>query len=203
MGELRLSDYSSDIFILSLILLVVSGLAVPWAQVSVSSLGEFLYLLVLPWLVLIPLHEGLHALVARLFGARVRFGVTSFGKLIVAPYVAIETPLRARRYALVSLAPLLPSAVFLSLAWFLRSNFWALAYVFNTAGMAGDFLTALWLLRLPPDSEVFDDGTALVSDAEISTSYPGWVSPALKVAILLLFLVILILGRVEVVVENG
>ncbi|WP_148882721.1 DUF3267 domain-containing protein [Thermococcus aciditolerans] len=203
MGELRLSDHSSDVVILSFLLLVVSALAVPWLEVSIGSPGDFLYLLVLPWVVLVPLHEGLHALVAKVFGAKVRFGITTFGKLIVAPYIAIETPLRAREYAVVTLAPLLISAAFLSLAWLLRSNFWALAYVFNTAGMAGDFLTALSLLRMPPDAKVFDDGTTLRSDAEISLSYPGWASPALKVAILLLFLVILILGRVEVVVENG
>ncbi|WP_297470300.1 hypothetical protein [Thermococcus sp.] len=48
MGELRLSDYSSDIVILSLLLLIVSALAVPWVEVSVSSPGDALYFLLLP-----------------------------------------------------------------------------------------------------------------------------------------------------------
>ncbi|AFL94769.1 hypothetical protein CL1_0562 [Thermococcus cleftensis] len=65
MGELRLSDYSSDVVILSFLLLVVSALAVPWLEVSIGSLGDFLYLLVLPWVVLVPLHEGLHALLPK------------------------------------------------------------------------------------------------------------------------------------------
>ncbi|WP_052304111.1 DUF3267 domain-containing protein [Thermococcus cleftensis] len=112
-------------------------------------------------------------LVAKVFGAKVRFGITTFGKLIVAPFITIETPLRAREYAVVSLAPLLLSATFLSLAWLLRSNFWALAYVFNTAGIAGDFLMVLSLLRMYPDAKVFDDGTTLRSDADVPSRIQG------------------------------
>jgi len=52
--------------------------------------------------VIIHFHEGLHALVAKLFGARVRFDVPTFGKLIVAPYTAVETPLTARRFIAVT-----------------------------------------------------------------------------------------------------
>ncbi len=48
MGELKLSDYSSDIAILSPFLLIVSALAVPWVEVSLSSLVDALYFL-LPW----------------------------------------------------------------------------------------------------------------------------------------------------------
>ncbi|WP_148202349.1 metalloprotease family protein [Thermococcus onnurineus] len=103
---------------------------------------------------------------------------------------------------LFSLAPLLLSAVSFSFAWLLRSNLWALVYVFNTAGMAGDFLTALALLRMPPDAAVFDDGTVLRSDEEIPRPYPRWVSSAIKVVIALAFLVILIFGRIEVVIEK-
>ncbi|WP_223211923.1 hypothetical protein [Thermococcus henrietii] len=79
MGEFRLSDYSSDFLTLSLLLLIGSAFTVPWVEVSVSSLWDFVYYLILPWVVVIPFHEGLHALVAKLFGARGRFGVTTFG----------------------------------------------------------------------------------------------------------------------------
>ena len=203
MGELRLSDYSSDVPILSFLLLFLSPLAVPWLEASVSSPGDALYPLFLPWALIIPLHEGLHALTAKLLGARVRFGVTTINKFVLAPYVAIETPLPAGKYVLVSLSPLILSLATLALAWLLHSNFWALVYVFNTAGMAGDFLTALVLLRMPPDEEVFDDGTTLRSGSEVPIPYPSWVSPALKAAVVLVFLALLLFGRVEVVVENG
>ena len=202
MGELRLSDYSSDIVILSLLLLIVSALAVPWVEVSVSSLGDALYFLLLPWVLVVPFHEGLHVLTAKLLRARVKFGVTTIGRVALAPYVAIETPLPAKRYMLVSLSPLALSASSLSLAWAFRSNFWALVYIFNTAGMAGDFITALVLLKMPGDANVFDEGTVLSSKDEIPRPYPLWVSSLLKAIIVLAFLLVLLLGRVEVVVER-
>lgn len=203
MGELRLSDYSSDFLTLSLLLLIGSAFTVPWVEVSVSSLWDFVYYLVLPWVVVIPFHKGLHALVARLFGARVRFGVTTFGKLIVAPYTAVETPLTARRFIAVTLAPLSLSLIALALAWLLRSNFWALVYIFNTAGMAGDFIVTLALLRLPPDAEVVDRGEALVFSSGTLEPYPPWVSKALRVVLLAVLLVVIARARVEVVVENS
>ena len=202
MGKLRLSDYSSDLIILSFLLLIGSALAVPWVEVSVSSPQDFVYYMVLPWVVIMPLHEGLHALVARLFGARVRFGVTTFGKLILAPYIAVDSPLPARRYIAVSLAPLSISVVALTLAWLLRSNFWALVYIFNTAGMAGDFLITLALLKLSPDAEVFDRGETLVSPSGTLEPYPRWVSRALRIVLLAVLLVIITHARVEVVVEK-
>ncbi len=201
MGELKLSDYSSDIAILSLFLLIVSALAVPWVEVSLSSLVDALYFL-LPWVLVVPLHEGLHALTAKLLRAKVRFGVTTIGKVALVPYVAIGTPLSAKRYTLVSLSPLVLSAISFSLAWALRSDFWALIYIFNTAGMAGDFLTALVLLKMPGDAKVFDEGTVLRSKNEMPRPYPLWVSSLLKALIVLAFLLVLFLGRVEVVVER-
>ncbi|WP_297458021.1 DUF3267 domain-containing protein [Thermococcus sp.] len=203
MGELRLSDYSSDVLILSFLLLFLSPLAVPWFEVSISSPGDALYLLFLPWFLVVPLHEGLHVLAARLLGARVRFGLTTINRLVLVPYVAIETPLPARKYIIVSLSPLILSLAALTLAWLLHSNFWALVYVFNTAGMAGDFLTALSLLRIPSDAEVFDDGTTLRSGSEVPLPYPSWVSSVLKAAVILVFLALILFGRIEVVVESG
>ncbi len=201
MGEFRLSDYSSDIVILSLLLFIGSAFTVPWVEVSVSSPRDFIYYMVLPWVVIIPLHEGLHALIARLFGARVRFGITTFGKLIIAPYTAVETPLTARRFIAVTLAPLSLSLIALALAWLLRSDFWALVYIFNTAGMVGDFIVTLALLRLPPDAEVVDRGEALVSSSGTLEPYPRWVSKALRIVLLAVLLVILARARIEVVVE--
>ncbi|WP_297507132.1 DUF3267 domain-containing protein [Thermococcus sp.] len=202
MGELRLSDYSSDIVILSLLLLFLSSLAVPWVEVSVSSPGDALYFLLLPWVLVVPLHEGLHALTAKLLRARVRFGVTTINKFALTPYVAIETPLPAEKYVLVCLSPLALSAISISLAWVFRSDFWALVYIFNTVGMAGDFLTALVLLKMPRNAKVSDDGTVLRSDEEIPGPYPPWVSSLLKGLIVLVLLLVLLLGRVEVVVEK-
>ncbi|WP_297074101.1 DUF3267 domain-containing protein [Thermococcus sp.] len=201
MGELKLSDYSSDIAILSPFLLIVSALAVPWVEVSLSSLVDALYFL-LPWVLVVPLHEGLHALTVKLLRAKVRFGVTTIGKVALVPYVAVGTPLPAKRYTLVSLSPLVLSAISFSLAWALRSDFWALIYIFNTAGMAGDFLTALVLLKMPGDAKVFDEGTVLRSKNEMPRPYPLWVSSLLKALIVLAFLLVLFLGRVEVVVER-
>jgi len=203
MWEFRLFDYSSDLVILSFLLLFLSALGVPWLEVSISSPGDALYFLLLPWVLVIPLHEGLHALTAKLLGARVRFGVTTVDKLVLVPYVAIETPLLARKYIFVSLSPLILSFVALTLAWLLHSNFWALVYIFNTAGMAGDFLTTLVLLRMPSDAEVFDDGTTLRSDSMVPPPYPSWVSSVLKVAVVLVFLFIVLKARIEVVVEKG
>ncbi|MEO2152239.1 MAG: DUF3267 domain-containing protein, partial [Thermococcus sp.] len=200
-GRVRLSDYSSDFLTLSLLLLIGSAFTVPWVEVSVSSLRDFVYYLILPWVVVIPFHEGLHALVAKLFGARVRFGVTTFGKLVVAPYIAVETPLRVRQYLAVSLAPLSLSLIALALAWLLRSDFWALVYIFNTAGMAGDFIVTLALLGLPPDAEVVDRGEALVSSSGTLEPYPRWVSKALRVILFAVLLVFIARARVEVVVE--
>ncbi len=203
MGELRLSDHASDVLILSFLLLFLSPLAVSWLEVSISSPRDALYLLFLPWAVIIPLHEGLHALTAKLLGARVRFGVTTINKFVLAPYVAVETPLLARKYVLVSLSPLILSLGALVPAWLLHSIFWALVYIFNTAGMGGDFLTTLVLLRMPSDVEVFDDGTTLRSDSIVPISYPSWISSALKVAVVLVFLFIVLRARIEVVVERG
>ena len=69
--------------------------------------------------------------------------------------------------------------------------------------MAGDFLTALSLLRMHPEAMVFDDGTTLCSGSEVLLPYPSWVSPVLKAAVILVFLALLLFGRIEVVVENG
>ncbi|WP_297513440.1 DUF3267 domain-containing protein [Thermococcus sp.] len=203
MGESRLSDYFSDFLIFSLLLLISSAFTVPWVEVSVSSLWDFVYYLVLPWVVVIPFHEGLHALVAKLFGAGMRFGVTTFEKLVIAPYTAVETPLTARRSIAVTLAPLSLSLILLALAWLLRSDFWALVYIFNTAGMAGDFIVTLAFLGLPPDAEVFDRGEALVSNSGTLEPYPRWFSKALKVVFLAVLLVVIARARVEVVVENS
>jgi len=133
----------------------------------------------------------------------VRFGVTTFGKLIVAPYTAVETPLTARRSIAVTLAPLSLSLILLALAWLLRSDFWALVYIFNTAGMAGDFIVTLALLGLPPDAEVFDRGDTLVSNSGTLEPYPRWFSKALRVVFLAVLLVVIARAWVEVVVENS
>ncbi|WP_297480162.1 hypothetical protein [Thermococcus sp.] len=68
--------------------------------------------------------------------------------------------------------------------------------------MAGDFLTALVLLKMPGDAKVFDEGTVLRSKNEMPRPYPLWVSSLLKALIVLAFLLVLFLGRVEVVVER-
>ena len=108
-----------------------------------------------------------------------------------------------RQYLAVSLAPLSLSAVALILAWLLRSNFWALVYIFNTAGIAGDFITALALFRIHSNGEVFDRGEALVSNSGTLEPYPPWVSKALRVVLLAVLLVVIARARVEVVVENS
>jgi len=136
---------------------------------------DALYFLLLPWGLIVPLHDGLHATVARLFGAKIRFGVTSFAGFIIAPYIAVDTPISTRKYAIVSLAPLVLSLTALALAWLYHSAFWALVYAFNTVGMVGDFLTAISLIKMPHDAKVFDDGVVLKSDSEIPAPYPGVV----------------------------
>ncbi|WP_083820419.1 DUF3267 domain-containing protein [Thermococcus sp. AM4] len=106
-----------------------------------------------PTVIYNPLHEGLHALTAKLFKARIRVGVTFFGKLL-SPYVSVETPLRAREYLFATLAPTLLSVFSLLLAWLFHSNFWALVFVSNTVGMSSDIITAFALFGMPPDAVV-------------------------------------------------
>ncbi|MDV3103185.1 hypothetical protein [Thermococcus waiotapuensis] len=54
--------------------------------------------------------------------------------------------------------------------------------------MAGDFVTALVLLRMPGDAEIFDDGIVLRSAEEMPRPYPVWVSSLLKVFAVIAFL---------------
>jgi len=200
MGEFRVFDHSLDITLFSFAVLLLAALAVPWLEISIGGVGDAIRYLVLPWFLVVPLHEGLHLAVIKHLGARVSFGFkASLRGLVLAPYLRVETPLKAGDYVKILLAPAVLSIVALALAWLLRSDFWALVYVFNTAGMAGDIVTLLVIARIPPDTTVFDRGETLVFDAD-DPDYRGVLMAVRVLSIAVLFLFISRF-RVEVVVK--
>ncbi|NJE07244.1 hypothetical protein E3E31_01575 [Thermococcus sp. M39] len=65
-------------------------------EINFASLWNILCYLILPLIFVVVAHEVLHAAAAKLFGAKVEFGISVFGKVNLAPYTGIRTPLRKR-----------------------------------------------------------------------------------------------------------
>lgn len=112
---------------------------------------------------ILPLHEGVHALVILLLGGRPTFGL----KLPLAAYCTAPNQLFTRAgYTAVALAPLiLISAAGLALIW-LAPN--AAAYVLfglagNFSGAVGDLAAARRTLALPADSLIADTATGFIA----------------------------------------
>ncbi|MBP1911952.1 DUF3267 domain-containing protein [Thermococcus stetteri] len=189
--------YFKDILAIWFLLFFGSALAVSWLEVSVTSGWSVLYYFVLPLVLTVLLHEGLHALVAKLCGADVGFGVSA-KYVMITPYVSFRTPLTVKKARYVTAAPILISVVAFLVSWLTRSPFWALLYIFNTAGMAGDFLVLLVLSKMPPEALVWDEGTAMKSEVEFPEPYPSLVSKVLVLLLVLMILFIVVNFRVEV-----
>lgn len=196
-GRFDIFKYFWDILAIWFLLFFGSALSVPWLEISTSSILDALYYSVIPLIPVVALHEGLHALAAKLGGADVGFGVSA-KYIMITPYVSFRTPLTVKKARYVTVAPILISIAAFLVSWLTRSPFWVLLYIFNTAGMAGDLLILLVLSKMPSEALSWDEGTFMKSEVEFPEPYPNRVS---KVLVLLLVLIILVIAanfRVEV-----
>ncbi len=115
-------------------------------------------------LVLVVVHEGVHAVFFRLVtGERPRLGVTGFYAYVGAPPGVAVT---RNRYLGIALAPLFVITA-VGLLLFLVVPLIALPpllliLVLNAAGSVGDIIAVIWLLRYPPSVLVGDQGVAIV-----------------------------------------
>ena len=127
----------------------------------------------LAYAAILPLHEGVHALVILLLGGRPTFGL----KLPLAAYCTAPGQLFTRDgYVAVALAPL----ILLSLAGFvliwLAPN--VAAYTLfglagNVSGAVGDLAAARHTLALPPDALIADTATGFIAYVPDSASTPA------------------------------
>jgi Putative zincin peptidase len=121
--------------------------------------------MVLALLLLIPLHEGVHALVYRAFGGRPRFGA---GVHNFVPYAYVGCPgqwFSRNQFVVVALAPL----IVLDLVGLLLLGSAPIAatvlalMVFNTAGAVGDLWTTAVVLQRPAWIRFQDSGTGFTA----------------------------------------
>lgn len=117
----------------------------------------------LAYAAILPLHEGVHALIILLLGGRPTFGL----KLPLAAYCTAPGQLFTRNgYAAVALAPLiLLSLAGIVLIW-LAPN--VAAYTLfglagNVSGAVGDLAAARRALALPPDALIADTATGFIA----------------------------------------
>ncbi len=95
----------------------------------------------------IPLHEAIHAAVARYFGAEARFG---FDRRTWTPYVHVQTPLRVWQYRWQAAAPTLLLGVLpLALGWLTGGPILYFFGLIMCLSGLGDGIV-LWLLRAAP-----------------------------------------------------
>lgn len=118
---------------------------------------------VLAYAAILPLHEGVHAMIILVLGGRPTFGL----KLPLAAYCTAPDQLFTREgYAAVALAPLiLISLAGVALIW-LAPN--AAAYVLfglagNVSGAVGDLAAARRTLALPHDALIADTATGFIA----------------------------------------
>jgi hypothetical protein len=133
------------------VLLHVLGVGIGLFYLSAALLGQLpgsLELLPLALAAVLVVHEAVHALAAKLLGARrVGFGLAKAGRLVVGLSVSVGEPMPAGRWLLVALAPLLAlSPPFLALA---RAGgplapFFAWLFLLNAVGSCGDVVLA-WI----------------------------------------------------------
>lgn len=123
----------------------------PWMKVAALLLAN-----VASYFAMVPLHEGIHALVILGLGGRPRFGF----KLPIAAYCTAPNQLFTRSgYMAIALAPLIViSAAGAALTWFAPN---AGAYVLfllagNVSGAVGDLATVKGVCQLPPESLILD-----------------------------------------------
>ncbi|AEH23967.1 DUF3267 domain-containing protein [Pyrococcus yayanosii] len=170
-----LRKHEKGVMILAVLLFLLSlSLSPPVRWPPYSLLEYVIYCSIAPVLLVIALHEGLHAVVARLQGARVEFGITKLGKswVAMAPYTAVRTPLPVKMWIPVLLAPFSLSPLFYILGSATGSPIWVMAFLINTSGLAGDIVVLLVLIRMPKDALVVDEGIEMVSEIPFPEPWP-------------------------------
>ena len=163
-------DQLRPLALLSLIMLIVGGLffgilellAYRWHYAHwiapLSPWGSILWLVIniIGYIIILPLHEGIHGLTIALWGGRAHFGA----RLPLALYCGARQQLFPRNYYLViALAPL----VVISLACILvivlspgLAAYGLLAMIGNFSGAAGDVMATRRLFRLSPRTFIED-----------------------------------------------
>jgi hypothetical protein len=162
---------------LSVLLLVVGGVALAvltilcyflhyhhfFAPFTFESVVVWIVVSVIGYLLILPLHEGIHGLTFAFWGGRPHFGA----KLPLALYCGARDQLfRRDQYLVVGLAPLVVLTLvgIVLIAWVpgIAAYLW-FALAGNVSGAAGDVMAARRLQRLPKDSVVEDTETGYVA----------------------------------------
>lgn len=170
--------------VLSLYMLLISTLgfgilnlaAYYWQQhgldfaFTFASIALWLIANIVSYIVVLPVHEAIHALVIAALGGTPYFGA----KLPLALYCGAENQLfRRDQYLLIALAPLVVltlAAIVCTLLSPIATSYVFFATVGNFSGAAGDVWSVRHLLRLPP--------TVLVEDTR--TGYRVWEIAAVE-----------------------
>jgi hypothetical protein len=123
---------------------------------------------------ILPLHEGVHALVILLLGGRPTFGL----KMPLAAYCTAPGQLFTREgYTIVALAPLvLLSLAGFALIWLVPNvaAYLLFGLVGNISGAVGDLAAARRTLAFPSDTLIADTATGFI--AYLPDSTPAWGS---------------------------
>ena len=130
----------------------------------------------LAYVAILPLHEGVHALIILLLGGRPTFGL----KLPFAAYCTAPQQLFTRRgYTAVALAPLiLISLAGVVLIWLAPdiAAYTLFGLAGNFSGAVGDLAAARRTLALPPDALIADTATGFIGyvpDESAATTAPA------------------------------
>jgi len=111
-----------------------------------------------PGLLVVPLHEALHAAMLWARGYHVSFGLSARGGIPVA-YTRPLEPVKREDYVAMALTPLAALHVVPLIGVAAGLPLWAkMLFIYNTVGSAGDVLAAASALRLPPGAPVRDVG---------------------------------------------
>lgn len=150
---------------------LIIGLARDWRHVGqllgdgpvLLRLGLLVVVNIVGYIMMIPLHEAVHALVILALGGRPRFGL----KLPLAAYCTAPNQLFLRGgYLTVALAPLVGlSALALVVAalWPNLAAWLLLAVAGNVSGAVGDLEVARIIWRLPKDILIADTETGYIA----------------------------------------
>ncbi len=142
-------------------------------SLSLGGIILWCVLNILAYIVVLPLHEAIHALVILIWGGRPHFGIKFLPgtRIPLALYCGAERQLfRRNAYLAVALAPLVLislAGIILTLLAPALAVYTLLATAGNVSGAAGDVLVAARLLRQPAHT--------LVEDME--TGYRAWMLP--------------------------
>ncbi len=137
---------------------VLGGLRVEAGGAEPLTLLRVSLEILVPGLLVVPLHEAVHAAVLRMRGYHVSFGLSMRGGIPVA-YTRPLKPVRREDYVAMSLAPLAALHVVPLIGVAIGLPLWAkMLFLYNTVGSAGDVLAAASALRLPSGALVRDVG---------------------------------------------